>query len=190
MSLRQEIIRWGGAAMLLGGLFWIIKAGAIMLANIQPPYLFEVAPLLIACGLVALYARLSPNVGWLGKTGAIMAGVAFVSQVSALIYESLPNAPISGSDDFVFPYSVFVLFGMLGNFIGLILLGIATYRSRGLPAPWHQLPLAVFILAIVLSLTAVWHLELPILLIGGLWMLLGYHVWQSALGTRISASGT
>ena len=118
-----------------------------------------------------------------------MAVVAFVSQVSALIYERLPNARVSGSDDFVFPFSVFVLFGMLGNFIGLILLGIATYRSRGLPAPWHRLPLAVFILAVAFSLTAVWHLELPILLIGGLWMLLGYRVWQSALGTRISASG-
>ena len=50
--------------MLLGGLCWIMKAGALMLVNFQPPYLFEVAPLLIACGLVGLNARLGATAGW------------------------------------------------------------------------------------------------------------------------------
>jgi hypothetical protein len=168
--------------MLLGGVCWIIKAGLILLTNEQPPYLFEVAPLLIAIGLVALYARLIPAAGWMGRTGAILAILAFLSQLAALVYERLPNAHISDAEDFVFPYSVFVLIGTLGIIVGLILLGIETYRIGGLPAPWHRLPLGAAILAIFFSLTVVWHLEIPILLIGGLWVLMGYKVWQSAKG--------
>ncbi len=51
----RNISRWGGLAMTLGGLFWVLKAGAILLVDYQPPLIFEVAPLLIALGLLDLY---------------------------------------------------------------------------------------------------------------------------------------
>lgn len=172
--------------MMLGGLYWIVKAGVIILTDDQPPYLFEIAPLLFAIGLVGLYVQLLPSAGWVGRAGVVGTGLGFVSQIAALVYERLPDARISGAEDFVFPYSMFVLIGSLGILIGLLLLGVETLRVGGLPAPWHRLPIVVIILAIIFSVTVVFHLELPILLIGCLWMFLGNKLWQNAKASLIA----
>ena len=187
LSLRN-ISRWGGLAMTLGGLFWVLKAGAILLVGYQPPLIFEVAPLLFAPGLVGLYNHLSPHAGLLATGGIAVAGLAVVARLAASVYEILPGARISTGEDFVFPYSLLVLVGTLGIFVSLILLGIATLRTRGLPPPWHMLPLGVGLLAIPVAATGMLHIELPILVMGGLWMLLGYTISRSAKGAATTAA--
>lgn len=179
--------RWGGLAMTLGGLFWVLKAGAILLVGYQPPLIFEVAPLLFALGLVGLYSQVSPHAGPLGVSGMVMAGLAFIARLAASVYATLPGARVSTGETFVFPYSLLVLVGTLGIFVSLILLGITTLRTRGLPPPWHMLPLGVGLLAIPISVTGILHIELPILLLGGLWMLLGYTIVRGGKGTTMAA---
>ncbi len=184
----RNISRWGGLAMTLGGLFWVLKAGAILLVDYQPPLIFEVAPLLIALGLLDLYRQVAPHAGPIGTSGMVVAALAFIARLAASVYATLPGARISTGEDFVFPYSLLVLVGTLGIFVSLILLGIAALRTRGLPPPWHIVPLGVGLLAVPVVGTGLLHIELPILLIGGLWMLLGYAISRGAGGTARPAA--
>ncbi len=70
-----------------------------------------------------------------------------------------------------------------GPFLGLVLLGSATLRASVFPLPWSALPLAMGLggpLLILagggLALMSERLLEIPIVLIGLAWMLLGYSV--------------
>ncbi len=188
MPSRQHLTRWGGFAMMIAGLCWIIKATVILVADYQPPLIFEIAPLLFALGLLGLYVRIRPPVSRTGTIGMVVVSIAFVARVAATLYEVIPGARISTGEDFVFPYSLFVLVGMLGIFLGLLLLGVAILRTQGLPPPWHVLPLGVGVLAILVFVTGILHIELPILLIGCLWTLLGYAIWWSASCTTTTTA--
>jgi len=141
MLAPRNISRWGGLAMTLGGLFWVLKAGAIILGGDQPPLIFEVAPVLFALGLFGLHSRVPPHAGPIGSSGMVVAGLALVAWLAALVYAALPGARVPTGEEFVFPLSLLVLVSSLGIFVSLILLGIATLRTRALPPPWHRLPL-------------------------------------------------
>lgn len=64
--------RWSGAAAFLGGLFWVSKAALIMSVGDQPEYLFEIAPLLFASGLIGLHRGLQGTGGQIGRVGACL----------------------------------------------------------------------------------------------------------------------
>jgi hypothetical protein len=172
--------RWPGLALIAGGVLWVIKAATILATGYQPPQIFELAQVLFALGLLGLWGRLARPAIWLAKAGAALAAVALASRLGASLYERLPGAVISTGEEFVVPYSPMVLLGAAGVYLGLILLGTATARTRGLPAPWHLIPLGVGAAFGPLALTGVIHVELPILLMGLAWMLAGAALWRSA----------
>lgn len=156
---------------MLGGLFWAIKAGSILLTNYQPPQIFETAPLLFAVGLVGLYLQLGQRASGWGKAGVASAVLAFFTRFGTTIYEATPNAVVSTGETFVFPFSLFVLIGAVGVFLGLILLGVDCWRAKAFPA--HRVPLTVGLLVLPVTLTGLLHIEVPILLIGLLWLWVG-----------------
>lgn len=179
------LARWGGLAAMLGGVMWVLKGGAIMLTGEQPPILFEAALPLFAVGLVGLHARLGRRGGRLGKTGLLLAYAALVSALVALVGWTLAPAGWVPDEDSVTPLTPFIVLAGLGSFVGLVLLGIATLRAKVMPAPWSVLPLVMGAGAVplmlvggVLELVSERLFELPIVLLGLAWVLLGYSVWS------------
>lgn len=157
----SNLLRLGGLAAVVGGLMWVIKGGTILLTGQQPPVVFKAALPLFAVGLLGLHARLGGRGGLLGKVGVL---VAYAALASAAIVLFAPLAPFYAVAGF-------------GPFLSLMLLGSA----KVLPPPWSALPLAMGLggpLLILagggLALISERLLEIPIVLVGLAWMLLGY----------------
>ena len=180
MPVKQHINAWAGFLMQFAGLLWIIKATMILAGFPQPPVAFEAAPVLFALGLAGLAHYLGNAAGWWGRVALILAYGAVVARLGATLYEFIPGTRISTGDEFVLPYSALVLLGSLAPFISLVLLGIASLRAHAFPSPWHRVPLTVALLSILSMVTAAIHIEVPILLIGVLWMSLGYLIWRTS----------
>src|SRR5215204_1742143 len=170
---------------MLGGVMWVFKGGAIMLTGEQPPVVFEAALPLFAAGLVGLHACLGGRGGRLGRTGLLLAYAALASALVTLVGWTLAPAGWVPDEDSVTPLTPFISLAGLGPFVSLGLLGIATLRVKAMPAPWSALPLVVGVGAVplmlvggVLELVNERLLELPIVLLGFAWVLLGYSVWS------------
>jgi hypothetical protein len=163
----SALIRLGGLAAMVGGLMWVVKAGGILLTGEQPPLVFEAALPLFAVGLLGLHARLDGRGGPLGKAGVLVAYAALASGVIVLMKPLAPVVTVTG----------------FGSFLGLVLLGSAALQTRVFPPPWSALPLAMglggpFLMLVGggLALISERLLEIPIVLVGLGWMLLGYLV--------------
>ena len=165
-----KLIRWGGLALMLGGI-----AYAVHLITHPPgetaPYAFwalwvpshvlgGIASLLIALGLVGLYLRQSEVVGAPGFIGFVLAFVGATLSAGALIFLSavvVPFLAFGGMDSLVDPHGPLMAssatqlaLGLpaLSLVIGVLILAIVTLRARVLPqrGGWliiFTLPLAV-----------------------------------------------
>jgi hypothetical protein len=168
MSVLYSVIgRLGGVAAVAGGLLWVVKGGGILLTGVQLPAVFEAATLLSAVGVLGLRARLGERAGPLGKAGTLVACVAALSAGVAVVA----------------PLTPFIAAAGFGPFLGLVLLGSDVLRAEIFRSPWHALPLAMGLggpLAIlsggILALFGERLLEVPIVLLGLAWVLLGYAV--------------
>jgi hypothetical protein len=174
--MSSRLIRWSGLAAMLGGALWVVKGGLIMSGVLDLGELLIVAQLLFAMGLMGLHWRLGGRGGWLGRVGGFLAYVA-----AALSGVNAPYAVFFAEDgpQTPFPFNVTFAIAALVIFVGLVLLGLAALRAEILPRRWRALPLA----SGLLSLLPVWvlafiHLELPVVVLGLAWMLLGYVLWS------------
>lgn len=180
----RRLAHVGGIGALLGGLMWVVKGGTIMLTGEQPPIVLEAGMFFFALGLVGLEARLEGRGGRLAKVGLL---VAYVSAVSVLI-SSITGifAPsLIPDEDSATILTPFIVLGGFGPFVGLVLMGVATLRVETTSTPWRVLPLAMGIGAIplliaggVLALINERLFELPIVLLGLAWVVLGYSIWS------------
>ena len=175
--MSSALMRIGGLAAMVGGLLWAVKGGAILLTGQQPPVVFEAALPLFALGLLGLHARLEGRGGPLGKAGVLVAYAALAAAVLVLVASLPPLYAVAG----------------FGPFLGLVLMGSATLQAKVFPPPWSALPLALGLggpLLILagggLALMGERLLEIPIVLVGLAWMLLGYSV-LAVEGTRVQA---
>jgi len=143
-------IRWGGLAAVLGGIIWITKGSLIILGIIDLGDLFIAAELFFAVALVGLYLHMRDRGERLGRIGGVLAYLALALASLAII-------------------------------IGLVLLGIVTLRAGILPTRWRMLPLAIGLLALLpVWVLAFVHVELPVVVLGIGWVLLGYALWSEA----------
>ena len=97
--------------------------------------------------------------------------LAAVNAPYSLLAEDGPQTP--------FPFNATYFAASLAIFVGLVLLGVATLRTGTLPAHWKILPLVIGLSALLpIWVLALVHLELPVILLGLGWMLLGYLLWS------------
>ena len=163
----SALIRIGGLAAVVGGLMWLVKGRSILITGQQPPVVFEAALPLFALGLLGLHARLEGHGGSLGKAGVLVAYAALTAAALVLLAPLPPLYAVAG----------------FGPFLGLVLVGAAILQAGVFRPPWSALPLAMGLggpLLILagggLALMNERLLEIPIVLVGLAWMLLGYSV--------------
>jgi hypothetical protein len=188
---RVALIRWVGLATALAGMLWAAKGIAILLTGDQPEYVFELAPLFFALGLLALHARLEGRGGEAARLGGALAwsGLALVL-ASAALY-------LATGEEEGFPVGVTIPLAALSILAGLVLLGIAARRTNALPGRWRSFPLAMGIGVIPLMMVGgiletldERLLEIPIVLLGLAWSALGYAIWRHTPGPLAKTAPT
>ena len=183
----SSLVRAGGIAATLGGAMWVGKGGAILAGRGQPPVAFEAAPALFALGLLALHAaargrpeRLERIGAWFAYVAALLAAVTAVAALVAW----------KGDMPALFDGTMGV--ATLCILVALVALGVVVRRAAILGRRWSTLPLALGVLFVPLLLVGGLLaaaderlLEIPIVLLGLAWILLGY-----AIATRLRPPAT
>lgn len=176
--------QWAGWGAIIGGSFWLVKGGVVLLSGLQPPYLFEAAPFFLGIGLWGLYLRLDISErGWLARAGAILALAATASALVQLWAEVF-YPELVPREDTVTTITPFVVLAGLGLLAAAALLGVAVWRAGAIRRAWLPLSIPlVFLTSMILigfleSLMGEAPLsgrllELPVSILGLAWMWLG-----------------
>lgn len=77
---------------MVGGLLWVVKGAAIIATRMQPPVVFEVAPLFFAFAVVGLYDHLAVPRPHLAVAGLAVAWVAEAAALVAVVGQYLGPA--------------------------------------------------------------------------------------------------
>ncbi len=168
--MSSKLIRWGGSAMMLGGLLWVltyvveiiigVTAGEAAYNRADPsasllewlwPAFFMGAIFFLGIGLLGVWARLQGRAKILGLLGALLACVAIVAASINLVMLTGISGEPTASDDLGF-------LGVIGTLGGSVLLGIATLRAKVLPR-WARFALTLLPLAFIPAIIATFPLE-------------------------------
>jgi hypothetical protein len=95
----QRLTFAGGLASMVGGLFWAMKATGLMVARVQPPVVYEIAPVFFPIVVLGLYCLLDGHRPRLATAGVVLAGIA---ELCALVSVggstwAQPNGPRPGT---------------------------------------------------------------------------------------------
>src|SRR5215204_1628501 len=172
----SRLVQWGAIGAVIASVAWAVSD---ILALVFPGqeegptgstsfYLIESADAIAEAGMLAaligLHVVQARSLGRLGVVGFAVAFVGtalvLVSTLLVLIFLDRPGETLLG-----------LLFGsgVIGWLVGFVLFGIATFRARVLPR-WS----GVLLVAYPLILIAGVPLEGPLILVGLLWLAVGY----------------
>lgn len=191
----RRLARAGALAAIIGGLAWVVKAAAILVTGDQPPVVFALGPPLFAVALIGLHARLEGRGGRLASAGRELAYLAIAASFVLLLARAFAADLLpAGEDDFT-PLSPVIAATGLSTLAGLILLGLATRRTEVMPPGWRSLPLAMGVLIVpgmmvagIVSELSERLLEIPLVLFGLGWVLLGFAIWPPGDDERADES--
>lgn len=153
----SDLIRWGGLAAMLAGVGLVLDMPFGLTA------LDLVAALLVVVGLLGLRALQKDNYGRIGRGGFWTVVVASLAQVLGVVVFWLGSKALSW---LVFPVAFLALP------VGLIIYGVATLKARVLPR-WCGLGLII-----IPPVTVVLGDDYGSVLLGLLWLALGYVLWS------------
>lgn len=170
----------GGLAAVVGGVFWAMKATGLMVAGVQPPVVYEIAPVFFPVAVLGLYASLDERRSRLARAGLVVAGVAELCALVSVLGLYLGPAEWTPAGDTVTVLTPFIALSALGSIVGVLLVGVVVRRTAALPGRWKDYPviLAASVIPLIASSAFFQALnprlfELPTLLIGLEWMALG-----------------
>lgn len=185
-----NLVRWGGIAAVVAGLVFIVlvllgSQGSVGVSFLPGPLstvLFIVALLGQMAGIAGLHALQRRRYGRLGAAGYLLAFAGITLQLVGVAGSSLLGS--TGSVGNIFIAFLFAL-GILALFVGLVLLGVATLRTRMLPG-WFGVLLIVglFVVAVLVGAQLV---VIGVAAYGIFWILVGYALLSSG-GTRVTHS--
>lgn len=173
----MNAVRWEALGAVLAGMAWLASFLVSPEVLGSPSYAVEatfgVALLGTLVGLIALHTRQSRSYGVLGLAGflAAVAGTALVLLNVLLI--SL------GRRDLL---DLLLVLGFLGMLVGFVVLGVATIRGRVLPG-WCGVALIV-----ALPVAAALGDYGGGMVLGLLWLALGYALWSGRVGSFDSST--
>lgn len=184
---RRRVVPVAAAASALGGAAWVVKAAAILATGDQPPLVYETAPLLLAVGLLGVHAMLVPA-STITRCGGWAAVVAVLLGLASLT-TSVTSTTSDGG------FSPLTLATSVCTVAGLVLLGLASRRQTALAWPVRVLPLLLGVLTVpllavggALAVLDERLLEVPLLVLGLGWIVLGHGLWTSATGRHREAA--
>jgi len=170
MSILSNVKRWGGPALILGGLLWGltylteiiigVTQGEDVYNRADPsasvlewfwPAFFMGAVLFLGIGLLGVWARLEGRSRMFGFAGAFLASVAIVAASINLVLLAGVTGEPTAADGLGFA-------GVLGVLIGATLLGSATIRAKVLPR-WSRFVLTFLFFAFVPAIMVTIPLE-------------------------------
>lgn len=168
--MKDKLIRWGGPALVLGGLLWVLTYAVEIVIGVtlgaetyaRPdasasllewlwPVTFAGAILALGVGLLGVAARVGARARVAGYVGAVLPCVAIGAATVTLVTLSGALGAPSASDDVGF-------LGVIGVVAGAIVVGIGTLRAAVLPR-WSRWVLALLPLFFVPAIIATIPLE-------------------------------
>ncbi len=204
--MSSNLRRWGGPALILGGLLWGLTylteliigmtAGEAAYNRADPsasvlewfwPAFFMGALFFLGVGLLGVWTRLEGRSRILGSIGALLACVAVIAATINLVLLTGVTGKPTALDGLGFA-------GVVGVVFGSTFLGFATLRARVLPR-WTRFVLAFIVFAFVPAIIATIPLaevlpdyviaDLPFPVVGAVLAAVGY----AMLPARTSAVG-
>jgi hypothetical protein len=170
----------GAVVALVGGLFWCVKAVALMIMGLQPPVIYEIAPLFFPIAVAGLSALVEGPTSRLRRAGLACAGLAELAAVVSVVGLYFGPADWTPTGESATVLTPFITLSAFGTFTGLLLVGIAIRRAVALPGLWRNLPMFLALTAVpVIGSGAILEainqrlFELPTLVIGVEWIALG-----------------
>lgn len=169
----SNIVRWGGIAAMVGGVFWVVWSllGRVSFEAAGSPFadaLLLLAALLTLAGLVGLHALQGDNYGRIGRAG-------FYTTAVGLLVQGLAALFLMGGDAWEVALQWLVApVGSLIVLVGLVLYGAATLQARVL-ARWCGVALIVVPPIAFYMNSKIFYGSLA--LFGVLWVALGYVLW-------------
>lgn len=168
----MNAVRWEALGAVLAGVAWLASFVVGLEALGSPSYLVEatfgVALLGTLVGLVALHTRQSRSYGALGLAGFLAAAAGTALVLLNVLIVSL------GRRDLL---DLLLGLGFLVMLVGFVVLGVATIRGKVLPG-WSGVALIV-----VLPVAATLGDYGGGIVLGLLWLALGYALWSGRVGS-------
>ena len=180
-----NLIRWGGLAALLAGVFFIVEATAgPFIGDFHWAFHTIDAPAhaLLAVGVVGLYLwqRRQEPFEWLGTVGVILivtASVLITLGGLVLIYiDGVLGTEAEGLNNIVHPLEILVV-------IGAVLFGMATMRVHVLPRGGALLIIIGALVYLGIKIVGVgpeWLISVAVAIFGAGWVWLGQALWSES----------
>jgi hypothetical protein len=151
-----------------------------VIGGVQPPVVYEIAPVFFPVAVIGLYGLLDGNRSRLAHAGLAFAGIGELCALVSVLGLYVGPAEWSPTGETVTVLTPFITLSALGAIVGILLVGIVTRRTAALPGRWKGYPmfLALSVIPLIASSAAFQAInprlfELPTLLIGLEWMVLG-----------------